>query len=235
VPEVEAATNWLWWIHWAKIAGAFLVAIGVAAEFIGDFVAKPYEDIIEAARKEELAELHKQTEDAKLETARLSADAESARAAIAAANARALEAQAELAKFKAPRTISAAQRGRIAEKMKQFTGQEYFGMVASDVGDAWDLWREISLALELAGWQSIPPPGLAVTQYGPPAGIPIAPLEGVMVWHVAARWNDLHPRAEALAKALTAEGVLTGSGPATGDVEKRPDAVMIVIGPKPQK
>jgi hypothetical protein len=59
VPEVEAATTWLWWIHWAKIMGAFLVAIGVAAEFLGDFLAKPYEDTIEAARKTELGELHK--------------------------------------------------------------------------------------------------------------------------------------------------------------------------------
>jgi hypothetical protein len=85
LPEVEAATNWLWWIHWAKIVGAFLVAIGVAAEFLGDFVAKPYEDILEAARKSELGELHKQAEDAKLETARLSVASDSARAGVAAA------------------------------------------------------------------------------------------------------------------------------------------------------
>jgi hypothetical protein len=54
----------------------------------------------------------------------------------------------------APRFISGDMRNRIADKMKPFAGQEYIGLVASDVADAWDLWREISLTLELAGWNT---------------------------------------------------------------------------------
>ena len=133
-----------------------------------------------------------------------------------------------------PRVISREQRERIIEKMKQFSGQEYSGMVASDVGDAWDLWREISLALELANWRRLPPSGLAATSYGPPAGIPIAPQPGVMILFAASRWNQLHARAQALADAITAEGIAAGPGPASGTVDQKPDALMIVIGPKPQ-
>ncbi|MBV9461169.1 MAG: hypothetical protein JO141_27165 [Bradyrhizobium sp.] len=46
--EIEAAAYWLDWIKLGKNIGAFLVAVGVAAEFLGDYVAKPYEDKIEA-------------------------------------------------------------------------------------------------------------------------------------------------------------------------------------------
>jgi hypothetical protein len=101
VPEVEAATNALWWIHWAKIIGAFLVAIGVAAEFLGDFVAKPYEDTVEAARKAELAGLHTEAETAKSETARLSAEAEAAKGEIATAQAETAKANARAAGLEA--------------------------------------------------------------------------------------------------------------------------------------
>jgi len=52
---VEAAAWWLSWIETGKIIAAFLVAIGVAGEFLGDFIAKPLERKIEAARQLELA------------------------------------------------------------------------------------------------------------------------------------------------------------------------------------
>lgn len=116
--------------------------------------------------------------------------------------------------------------------MKRFSGQEYSGMVASDVGDAWDIWREISLSLELANWHKLPPSGLAATQYGPPASITIAPQLGVMVLFAGIRWKELHARAQALADAITAEGIAAGAGPASMD--QTPNAIIIVIGPKPQ-
>jgi hypothetical protein len=37
------------------LIGAFLVAIGVAAEFLGDWVATPYETVVEHARQAEIA------------------------------------------------------------------------------------------------------------------------------------------------------------------------------------
>jgi hypothetical protein len=141
---------------------------------------------------------------------------------------------AKLRKQIAPRMISREQRQRISQKMKQFAGQDYSGMVASDVGDAWDVWREVSLSLELANWHRLPPPGLAATQYGPPAGVAVAPQAGVMILFAGARWNELHSRAQALADAITAEGIAAGAAPATGVVESRPTALMIVVGPKPQ-
>jgi hypothetical protein len=156
----------------ADIAFA-VVIVALAVELFSGRFAKRFERQIDAVRELQIAELRKETTDAQL----------------------------ELAKLKAPRTISPEQRTRLSELMHGFEGQEYWGMVASDVGDAWDLWREISLALELAGWKRLPPPGLAVTQYGPLAGIPVAPQEGVMILFATTSWVALHSRAEALAKA----------------------------------
>ena len=154
---------------------------------------------------------------------------------IAEANARVAEAQLALEKFKAPRTITVEQRNRIAGQMKQFAGQQYFGMVASDVADAWDIWREVSLSLELAGWTRLPPPGLAATQYGPPAGIALAPQAGVLVVSSAGKTSAeetmvTHERAKALAAKLTDESILAGAGFST---ELPPRTIAIIIGPKP--
>jgi hypothetical protein len=134
----------------------------------------------------------------------------------------------------AARIITNDAANRIAAKMEKFEGQEYSGMVASDVGDAWELWREFSVALESAHWRSVPPPGQAVTQFGPPASVAIAPQPGVMILYAGSRFVDLDPRAKALAAAITAEGVAAGSGPASGATDQHPNAILIVIGPKPQ-
>ena len=96
---LASAESWLSIIGSAKLIAAFLVAIGVAIEFGGDWVAKPFEKVVEDARKLEFAELHKQSDDARLETARLSKEAETARASIAEANARAAKAEKETAEL----------------------------------------------------------------------------------------------------------------------------------------
>jgi hypothetical protein len=182
-----------WWDFWliVSVVIAALAAIAIGITTTGSIVSHKRETAV----AEDILERYK------LETEGKISDS-TARAAEA--NARALEAQVSLEKFKAPRSISVEQRNSIAEEMKRFAGQQYFGMVASDVADAWDIWREISLSLELAGWKRLPPPGLQVSQYGPPAGIPLAPQAVVMVLGSAGKSTPegstvTHDRAKALA------------------------------------
>jgi hypothetical protein len=137
-------------------------------------------------------------------------------------------------KSNAPRSVSAAHRNRIVEQMKQFAPQEYAGRVAAGSDDAWDLWREISLALELAGWKRVGPfPPVGQPPYGPPATIASAPMPGVMVWFPATGWNDIRPRAVALAAAIrdNGNGVLAGPG-GMADSNK---IIVIEIGPNPHQ
>jgi len=209
--------NGEWWDFWliASLVFAALAAMAIGITTTGSIVSHKREAL---TAEEALGRFKLQTE-----------------SKIADANARAAEAQLELEKFKKPRSISVEQRNRIAEEMKKFAGQQYFGMVASDVADAWDIWREISLSLEIAGWKRLPPPGLQATQYGPPAGIPLAPQAGVMV--ISSVKNStaeenvvLHERAKALAAQLTDESIIAGAG---YSIELNPNTIAIVIGPKP--
>lgn len=132
----------------------------------------------------------------------------------------------------APRSISVELRNRIVEQMKQFAPQEYAGRVAAGSDDGWNLWREISLALELAGWKRVGPfPPVGQPPYGPPATIASAAMPGVMIWWPATGWNDIRPRAVALAKAIRdgGKGVLAAPG-GMADTNK---IIVIEIGPNP--
>src|SRR5262249_44053298 len=133
--ELATATYWAPVLETIADVAFAVVIVALAVELVSGRLAKRFERQIDAARELQIAELKKET----------------------------AAAQLELAKLKAPRTILPEQRVRISELMHEFAGQEYWGMVASDVADAWDLWREISLSLELAGWRRLPPPGLAAT------------------------------------------------------------------------
>jgi hypothetical protein len=161
-------------------------------------------------------------------------DAAIANNAAAEANARAEEAALALEKFKAPRSISVELRNRIVEQMKQFAPQEYTGRVSAGSDDAWDLWREISLALELSGWKSVPPiPPIGQPPYGPSATVTSAAMPGIIVWFPASGWSDIRPKAVALAKALRDDGngILAAAGP-TAENSK---TITIEIGPNPHQ
>ena len=240
--SLESASLWFDIFNGVLLAGALFVAVGTWGTIKTASIKERYSDERIAANEAETKRSIADSDAAKEGTAKaneriaeLSTQAEQLRKGTAEATARALEAQVALEKFKAPRAISVDQRNRIAEQMKQFAGQQYFGMVASDVADAWDIWREISLSLELAGWNRLPPPGLQVSQYGPPAGIPLAPQAGVMVLGSAGRSTAeetmaTHERAKALAAALTDEAIVAGPGFST---ELPANTIAIVIGPKP--
>lgn len=148
----------------------------------------------------------------------------------AEANAKALEAQLALETFKAPRMLSPEQRARISEKLKQFAGQTFSGSVSIGAGDGRTLWAQIAGALQAANWERVQPPGLATGE--PPAGVPLVIRPGVRILFAAQRF-DLQPKAEALAAAISAEGIDAIGRPAHGTaVEANPEAIRIEIGPK---
>src|SRR5579872_5143277 len=144
------------------------------------------------------------------------------------------DAKLALEKFKAPRSISAELRNRIVEQMKQLAPQEYAGRVSAGSDDAWDLWREISLALDLSGWKRVPPISpIGQPPYGPSATIASAAMPGVMVWFPATGWNDIGPKAVALAKALRDDG--NGVLAAPGPTDENRKTITIEIGPNPHQ
>jgi hypothetical protein len=149
----------------------------------------------------------------------------------AEANARASEAQLALERLKAPRSISGEQQAQLTALLKPFAGQEYSGMVAGSVPDARALWVMIDKVLTAANWVRMPPWGAAVGE--PPAGIPIAPSDGVTIFVPAADVAELAPAAKTLASALAAFGIVTVAAADSGP-QTRPKIMVVEIGTKPQ-
>jgi hypothetical protein len=129
-----------------------------------------------------------------------------------------------------PRTLSETQIKLITEKMKPLAGegQQFFGMVSLGSDDAWDLWSEISFALEQAGWKPMPPfEPVARPPVGRWATMATASMPGITIWYED--WDEIKPKADALAKALRDENIVAGSG-LMADMKK---AMLIEIGPNP--
>lgn len=232
-PEVESATYWLSWINVAKITGAFLVAIGVAAEFVGDFVGKPLERKIEAAREGNIAKLE--------------ADAESARAAIAAADARAAEAtqkaaeaQLALEKFKAPRIISQDEQDRLIKTLEPFAGTEFDAATNIQNNEQAQLLFSLMGILTKAGWKQVDwtyAVGGITYKLGPGAGSANIGEVGSYDVEIQVRQESLErlkPAAEALALALRAIGIAAHdvASDATTVNNANSQALHLIVGQK---
>jgi hypothetical protein len=153
-------------------------------------------------------------------------------ALLAEARERANDAELELTHLKTPRTLAPDAQRRLAERLRQFAGQEFAGQVAPGSEDARGLWETLEPALAAAQWVRVVPYGLSVGD--PPAGVPLAPNSGVTVFVAASRANELAPIAQALAGALRAEDIIAGVSASAGpQMEGRPNVMVIEIGRKP--
>jgi hypothetical protein len=200
--ELSSAASLLHWLSMIKYIGGAMVVIGVAAELLGDWFSEPLQKRLDDARRLEIAQLT-------TEGQRLSKEAESAKAAIADANARTAEAQAELARFKAPRVLSAEQQGRIVDKLRVFSGTRFDGSIGPK-GDVEPLFamRFIATSLASAGWIQVPWTGSGETYTEAPLpALGLTTVSNVIVDVHPDHWAALGPAAIALADALNAEGI----------------------------
>lgn len=135
----------------------------------------------------------------------------------------------ELGKASAARSLGLDQQKRIAEALRGFPDQQFSGMVASGVPDAWGLWNAILNALQEATWKRVSPSGLEIAG----VGIPIVADEGVMIFIPETDWSALFPAAGALRNALMHEHIVAAVAPMTGQ-QARPKIIVIEVGMKPQ-
>lgn len=137
------------------------------------------------------------------------AESDVAKATAAEANARALEARLELEKYKAARTLTAAQQTSIESALKTYSGT-VFDTAVGPMGDPEPIvfLRVLEPVLVNAGWKPTKwsGGGIEYTEVGmPPIGI--TSVTNVIVDVAPAAWNKLGPAANALAAALAAVGI----------------------------
>jgi len=143
-------------------------------------------------------------------TAQAIAESDNAKKGAAEANARALEARLALENFKAPRTLRPDQQAKIAEKLKPFAGTIYDAGIGP-MGDPEPLYmlRSLHVALSSANWKHVAWTGSGDMTYTEPdmPSMGVTMVTNVIVDVHPDRWKELGPAAEALAAALSAEGI----------------------------
>lgn len=130
--------------------------------------------------------------------------------ATAEAIARATEAQLALETFKAPRTLTPEQIGRIVDKLKQFSGTEYDITVSSIDPEILDFVLTLELVLSTAGWKELDWEGNAekhIRGGKQPLIREGASVTNVLIGVQQDRPPKLFEFALALSAALEAEGV----------------------------
>jgi hypothetical protein len=222
--DAEAASYWLSWVRFGQLIAVFLVAIGVAAEFAGEYLSRSLERPIEAAREERLA--------------KLTTEAEASRAAIAAANARTAEAELRLEQLRKnvePRRVDQPVFLKLLEGQPKSRIEIVY---VRDDADAFQLSHQILDAFKKASWdveQPVPIKPFDTYPYsvipsvmsarGQPRGVSIIKHEDPRGWT-----ND--PSYEALQRAFQQSliGNITVGGAA--DPQLPEGTLRVVVAPR---
>ena len=112
-------------IEKGKIVAAFVVALGVGAEFVGEFVSRPITRRIDAAHEAEMTRLNRDAAQAQKDTEQARKEAAAAGERAARANERAASLEGRAAELEAdvqPRDLTIAQQNRLRESLKPFAG-----------------------------------------------------------------------------------------------------------------
>jgi len=152
---------------------------------------------------------------------------------IAEANARAAEAKLELEKFRSPRSLSLDQQDRIVVKMNAFAGQQFdVGWVVGDpeVGTIGTLIEDL---LRRAGLKQVDWKGgdIVFSRQGRPINGMVS-LNGIVIQMDSSVVALFWPTADALAKALNAEGIPAKAEPGSGTAAENKNAMHVLIGKK---
>ena len=163
--DLVNASNWLSFLWYAKLIAAGLVAVGVAIEFGGDWISRPFERTVEEARETEIAKLSAEADSARAGIADAKAETAKADNAAAQANRRAsdLERQAAEARLETARIMqSTAWRQIFPDQRIQLlntlnTSQHKVNLVwiAND-SEALSLAIQLSEVFKQAKWQVLP-------------------------------------------------------------------------------
>ena len=146
----------------------------------------------------------------------------------------AAEAESNLAKFRAPRTLTKQQQERVVSMLMSFAGTQFdVGSVQGDAESA-ECMILLETLLQAAGWREVDWVGgdIVMTREGKPT-TGLVTTTNVAVAVYPEKTSTLGNAAAALGTALNAEGIAAKAGTTgAGFINKNADAVHILIGRK---
>ena len=201
------------WLHWLQLS--YIASLSLT--FILTIVIYPLSKRVSDDKDKQIATIQARAVENE-------ARAEEARAAAA-------QAQLELARFKAPRTITADQSMAIVQAVQGFEGQHY---AFSSYGDAeaLDYVSEIDRVLKKAGWLRVPSQlgAVEVMVSGMTVG-KTSGSRGVLVL-IGEDNSESAPALATLAEVLNEVGIVCGKALSPTLKGKTPKAITIDVGQK---
>jgi hypothetical protein len=206
----------------ATIIAAVAGGISIASAFIPAIVGYQISDIVQSEANQRIAELNTRGEEARAEAAK--------------ANERAAEANLELARLKAPRTLTDEQQKRIAEKIMPFTGKQFDVAIPPGDPESLRLMEAIEAAVITANWVEHDwidktPGALKLIRSGRAEVGNISAI-GVLIEMEPNRSNEFKEASETLASALNDEGIPALAIVGTTTTAANADAIHILVGKK---
>ena len=219
---------------WDSITGAATWSNGWFWVSIGALILLGVSEVVSHRYSERKDELATQAQTALQEQhdqqiAQLNLQTANANARAAQANERAAKAELDLAKFRAPRSLTAEQRQRIIDRIKSFAGQKYALSVAAG-SEASDFLCVLDSVLTAAGWRKHEPFGFLKTDTDcGPADVNI--LSDVHIRVAVGASSETGASADALGNALLEANIQVKGG---RDPTNIPDktVVMVMVGIK---
>jgi hypothetical protein len=211
-----------------------LVAIGVVGESVAGYLHWRKGNDLQAIQTGENLTLQR-------DIARLSRDADIAKGQIAEADARAAEANRKaveaavaLEKFRTPRSLSPEQQASIIKKMRSFAGKSFDIAINNAGPEPLILAEIIEAVLKSAGWTQLnwgndPGDTFFARSQLPNLGISFG--YGIVIATEESKSSELLSAAQALASALTAEGVAATAQPPVNR-NNNVNAIHIMVGIK---
>jgi hypothetical protein len=207
------------WIERTKTISAFLVAIGVAGEFIGGWIAGPIQKRIDDAQKSEIARLNKDAGDARKSAGEAIERAAKLEREAAELNRKAEEerlARVKLEEYNAPRRITDKQAEILLSELKPLKGKKLILMTLVGDPETASFSQRLLATLKSAGLDVAPSSGMMTIT---PAGLSFT--------SGANRTSDL----EAIGAALIKAGI--ASKPIQVQIdEQNLENLTLVVGPK---
>jgi hypothetical protein len=215
---MEDATLLLW-VERGKILAGFFVAIGVAGEFLGDFIASPIIKRRDAAQRAEIARLNKDAEDARKSAGEAIERAAKLEKEAAELNRKAEEerlARVKLEEYNAPRRITEKQAEVLLGELKPLKGKKLILMTLVGDPETSAFAQRLLALLKSAG------PDVA-----PSSGMMTITPSGLSFTFGKNRGSD----AEAIGNALINANI--ASKPIRAQIdEQNPDNLTLVVAPK---
>jgi hypothetical protein len=219
---------------WLMIAGGVLGFVALGATLASSFVLWRVAGVAQTELESKTSLMDVELERQKAKTSEFEKETALLKIGVAEANARADEARLELEKFKTPRDFPTEKQSLLTEKMRKFSNIQFDTGVASPDPEHLFLLKQITEALEKAGWTAVAwhGPGLTIGDENSDRAIGLASVAGIAIFVNPDSKTELWAAVAELTDCLNDAGLSTHNGRMAVSGNTNADTIHVMVGRK---